>query len=147
MTLVTTFVFTAAVLLIIGLTALTFARRSPRRPPATNGEASVTGACGETMTLRFSVRNGRIADTSFKTKGCAYSFSCLQSAADAARDRTPRQALTMDVDFIARKVGPIPQDHQHCATLAVETLHAAVASYLQKHPAVDMPDGDESGLT
>jgi len=53
----------------------------------------------------------------------------------------------MDVDFIARKVGPIPQDHQHCATLAVETLHAAVASYLQKHPAVDMPDGDESGLT
>jgi len=146
MTLLTTFAFTAAVLLIIGLTALTLTQRPLRRHRLTNGEASVTGSCGETMTLRFSVRNGRIADTSFKTRGCAYSFSCLQSAAEAARDRTPRQALNMDVDFIARKVGPIPHDHRHCATLAIQTLHAAVNGYLQKHPAADLPD-KESGLT
>ena len=147
MTLAVTFAFTAAALLIIGLTALVLSRRPICRHATSHGEASVTGACGETMTLRFSVKNGRIADTSFKTKGCAYSFSCLQSAAEAARDRTPHQALTMDVDFIARKVGPIPQDHQHCATLAVETLHAAVTGYLQKHPDTDTPGSDESGLT
>lgn len=146
MTLAATFAFTTAVLLMIGLTALILTRRPFRRHTTPHGEASVTGACGETMTLRFSVKNGRIADTSFKTKGCAYSFSCLQSAAEAARDRTPHQALTMDVDFIARKVGPIPQDHQHCATLAVETLHAAVAGYLRKHPNTNNPI-DESGLT
>lgn len=146
MTLLTTFALTAAVLLMIVLTALTLTRRPLRRLRTTNGEASVTGSCGETMTLRFSVRNGRIADTSFKTKGCAYSFSCLQSAAEAARDRTPLQALNMDVDFIARKVGPIPHDHRHCATLAVQTLHTAVNGYLQKHPATDLPD-KESGLT
>ena len=146
MTLAATFAFTTAVLLMIGLTALILTRGPFRRHTTTHGEASVTGACGETMSLRFSVRNGLIADTSFKSKGCAYSFSCLQSAAEAARDRTPRQALTMDVDFIARKVGPLPHDHQHCATLAVDTLHAAVTSYLQKHPNANNPV-DESGLT
>jgi len=146
MPLLTTFAVTVLVLLIIGLTALTLTRRPLRRHRTANGEACVTGSCGETMTLRFSVRNGRIADTSFKTKGCAYSFSCLQSTAEAARDLTPRQALHMDADLIARKVGPLPPDHQHCAILAVQTLHAAVHGYLQKHPAGDLPD-PESGLT
>jgi len=135
MTLLTTFAFTAAALLVIGLTALALTRRPLRRHRTANGAACVTGSCGETMTLRFSVRNGRIADTSFKTKGCAYSFSCLQSAADAARGRPLLQVLDIDADFIARKVGYIPHDHRHCATLAAQTLHAAINRHMQRQSA------------
>ena len=127
--------------------ALALSGRPFRRRHAAIGAASVTGSCGETMSLQFSIRHGRIADTSFKSKGCAYSFSCLQTAAEAARNLTPRQALDVDTDFIAPKIGPLPHDHRHCASLAVQTLQAAVRGYLQQHPDGDVLEGNESDLT
>lgn len=122
-------------LLIIGLAALILVRQPYRPHSPSDSEVVITGACGDTMSLRFSVKRGRIAGTSFKSKGCAYSFSCLQAAADAARGLTPLQVLDIDADFIARKVGHLPLDHQHCAKLAVTTLHAAVDRYMQRQPS------------
>jgi nitrogen fixation NifU-like protein len=148
MTLLATFAFTAAVLLIIGLAALIMARQPHRRHPLSDSEVFITGACGDTMTLRFSVERGRIARTSFRAKGCAYSFSCLQAAAAAARGRTLLQVLDIDADDIARKVGHLPQDHQHCAKLAVTTLHAAVDRYMQRRlNSENFPATKESSLT
>lgn len=147
MTLLTTFVFSASVLLVIGLTALMLVRCPRRRRFVAEEAATVTGACGDTMMLQFSVKKGRIVDTAFKTKGCAYSFSCLQAAADAARNRTPLQVLDIDAAFIARKVGYIPQDHKHCATLAIETLHTVVDRYMRRQATSDAADGQKSGLT
>ena len=147
MTLLTTFVFSAAVLLVVGLTALILARCPHRRRFATEEAATVTGACGDTMMLQFTVKKGRIVDTAFKTKGCAYSFSCLQAAADAARNRTPLQVLDIDAAFIARKVGYIPQDHKHCATLAVQTLHTVVDRYMQRQATSGAADDKKLGLT
>lgn len=137
MTLLTTFAFTTAVLMMIGLAALTLIRRPGRHRFRADEVATVTGACGDTMTLQFSVRKDRIVDTAFKTKGCAYSFSCLQAATDAIRGRTLLQVLDIDANFIARKVGHIPQDHRHCATLAAQTLHTALDRYMQRQSASD----------
>jgi len=117
---------------IIGIAALIMVRQPHRGHAPSDSEVVITGACGDTMSLRFSVVRGRIAGTSLKSKGCAYSFICLQAAADAARGRTPLQILDIDADFIARKVGHLPQDHQHCAKLALTTLHAAVDRYMQQ---------------
>lgn len=147
MTLLTTFFFSAAVLLVIGLTALTLTRHPSRRRFAADHAATVTGACGDTMMLQFSVKKGRIVDTAFKTKGCAYSFSCLQAAADAARNRTPLQVLDIDAAFITRKVGYIPQDHRHCVTLAVQTLHTVVDRYIQRQATYGAADDQKTGLT
>ena len=71
MTLLTTFVFSASVLLVIGLTALMLVRCPRRRRFVAEEAATVTGACGDTMMLQFSVKKGRIVDTAFKSKGCA----------------------------------------------------------------------------
>ena len=148
MPLLTTFALTILVLLIIGLAALILVRQPHRHHAPSDSEVVITGACGDTMSLRFSVARGRVAETSFKSKGCAYSFSCLQAAADAARGRTPMQVLDIDADFIARKVGHLPQDHQHCAKLAVTTLHAAVDRYMQRRvKSESFSDPKESGLT
>ena len=147
MTLLTTFVFSAAVLLVIGLVALILSRCPRQQRFAREEAATVTGACGDTMMLQFSVTKGRIVDTAFKTKGCAYSFSCLQAAADAARNRTPLQVLDIDAAFIQRKVGHIPQDHKHCATLAVQTLHTVVDRYMRRQATSDAADDQKSGLT
>ncbi len=129
-TLFATFALVCAILLAIGLAVMIATRRPRRYHRAADAEACVTGTCGDTMIFRFSVHDGRLADISFKTKGCAYSFSCLQAAADATRGRTLRQVRAIDEDFIARKVGHIPEDHQHCASLAVQTIQRAVDNYL-----------------
>jgi hypothetical protein len=56
--------------------------------------------------------------------------------------------LDIDADFIARKVGHLPQDHQHCAKLAVTTLHAAVDRYMQgRVKSESFSDPQESSLT
>lgn len=148
MPLLTTFAVTVLLLLMIGLAALILVRKPHRRHSPSDSEVVITGTCGDTMSLRFSIARGRIARTSFKSKGCAYSFSCLQAAADAARGRTPLQVLDIDADFIGRKVGHLPQDHQHCAKLAVTTLHAAVDRYMQgRVKSESFSDPQESGLT
>jgi NifU-like protein involved in Fe-S cluster formation len=122
----------AGVLLAIGLGAAVLSRRPFRHRRPADGEARITGSCGDTMALQFSVANGRLTDTAIKVQGCAFSFSCLRAAADAARNRTPEEVLAIDTGFLARKVGPIPDDHQHCLTLAVRTLHTAVDHYMQR---------------
>jgi len=147
MTLLVTFALTAALALAIGLAAVALARRSPPSHRPADGEASVTGTCGDTMTLQLKVHDGRIKRTTFKTKGCAYSFSCLQAAADAAGGRTLLEVLDIDSDFIVRKVGHIPQDHRHCATLAVQTLHTAVDCYMQRKLSSPAETGDTARLT
>ena len=64
MTLLTTFVFSASVLLVIGLTALMLVRCPRRRRFVAEEAATVTGACGDTMMLQFSVKKG-MAETPF----------------------------------------------------------------------------------
>ena len=142
-----TMAMTAVLLLAIGLGALAFNRRPFRHRRPADGEACITGSCGDTMTLRFSVANGRLVDTTIKSKGCAYSFSCLQAAADAARNRTLEEVLDIDTAFLARKVGHIPDDHQHCLALAVRTLHAAVDQHMQHQRAKELAGGSDSSLT
>jgi nitrogen fixation NifU-like protein len=148
MTLLATFALTLVVALAIAMVALALARHPQQlgRRPA-DGEASVTGACGDTMTLRFSVHDGCIADTSFRTEGCAYSFSCLQAAADAAGGRTPLQVLDIDAELIARRVGHLPRDHRHCAILAARTLQAAVDRYMQGQLSAAKTTAETAHLT
>ncbi len=147
MTLLATFALTVALALAIGLAAVALARRTRPCHRRADGEAAITGTCGDTMTLRLTVHDGRIDGTTFKTKGCAYSFSCLQAAADAAEGRTPLQVLDIDADFITRKVGHIPRDHRHCATLAAQALHSAVDCYMQRQLSCPAGSGEPAGLT
>lgn len=142
-----TFALTAALSLAIVLAAAALARRARPCHRRADGEAAVTGSCGDTMILRFTVHHGRIDGTTFQTKGCAYSFSCLQAAADAADGRTPLQVLDIDADFITRKVGHIPRDHRHCATLAAQTLHSAVDCYMQRQLSSHAESDEIAGLT
>jgi len=145
--LLTTLVLTAVILLVVGLSAWVVSRRPMRYHRPADGEAVITGTCGDTMAIRIYVQNGRLADLTVKSKGCAYSFSCLQAAADTARGLTPLQALDIDADRVARRVGHIPEDHRHCATLAVHALHAAIDHYMRHRPAEAFQEHQNADLT
>ncbi len=96
-----------------------------------DGEARVVGTCGDVMEIRLKFKGGRMVEGSPWTNGCAHSFNCVWVAVDLANGKTPEEILDIDSATIRNAVGGLPRDHWHCASLAVDTLHAAVDHYMQ----------------
>ena len=95
-----------------------------------DGKARITGTCGDVMEIRLCFKNQRVVDTSQWTNGCVHSYNCVLAAADLAREKTPEEIFDIDVRAVRDAVGGLPEDHLHCAGLAVETLYAAVDDYM-----------------
>jgi len=96
-----------------------------------DAEARITGRCGDTMEISLSFDpTGRVKDASHWTNGCAYSLTCISAAAEHAIGKTPEEILDIRADFIQHSVGGLSKDHMHCATLAEETLHAAIDKFM-----------------
>jgi nitrogen fixation NifU-like protein len=124
------FVGFIVITLIIGLWVWSHYQLNPYidHPDA---EARITGRCGDTMEIRLSFDHaGRVKDTSHWTNGCSYSLTCVSAAAEHAVGKTPEEILEIRADYIQRSVGGLSKDHMHCATLAEETLHAAIDHYM-----------------
>ncbi|RLB09469.1 MAG: iron-sulfur cluster assembly scaffold protein [Deltaproteobacteria bacterium] len=118
----------AAIVIIWGVMHYIF---SPRLEEP-DGEARITGRCGDTMELHLKFKDGKIADTTCWTDGCVYSFNSLCAAAELAKGKTPDEALKIDAEIIKEYIGGLPSDHLHCAQLAEETLQAALNDYMVK---------------
>ncbi|MFZ7111665.1 MAG: iron-sulfur cluster assembly scaffold protein [Desulfatiglandales bacterium] len=97
-----------------------------------DGNACITGTCGDTMEIRLRFQDDKVVETSHWTDGCAYSLNCVYAAARLARGMTPDQILEIDSDTIKESIGGLPSDHTHCARLAYETLQAALDDYMRK---------------
>ncbi len=125
---------TACVLLFsgsVGLWILVHLLRQPRLKTA-DGRARITGTCGDTMEIRLKFKAGRVTDTAHDTDGCSYSLTCILAAVRLSGDKSPEEILDIDADAVARYAGGLPEDHRHCAVLAVKTLHSAVDDYMQR---------------
>jgi NifU-like protein involved in Fe-S cluster formation len=96
-----------------------------------DGEARVVGTCGDIMEIRVKFKEDRMVEGSPWTNGCAHSFNCVWAAVDLAKGKSPEEILDIDSAMIMEAVGGLPRDHWHCATLAADTLHAAIDNYMQ----------------
>ena len=97
-----------------------------------DGEARITGKCGDTMELHLKFKDGKVVDTTCWTDGCMYSFNSLHAAAELAKGKSPEELLEIDAETIKEYIGGLPSDHMHCAQLAEETLQAALNDYMVK---------------
>jgi NifU-like protein involved in Fe-S cluster formation len=126
---------------LLGLVGLWVAIYYFSRPHLENpdGKAVVTGTCGDTMEIGLEFRGNRVVKSTDWTNGCAYSLTCVHAAAALAKGKTPDELLDIDAERIQASIGGLPKDHMHCATLAAETLDAALHDYMLKqsgkHPA------------
>jgi len=92
-----------------------------------DAEARVTGKCGDTMEIRMAFdHSGHVNDSSYWTNGCSFSLTCVAAASDMAVGKTPEEILDIRANDIEQSVGGLSKDHNHCATLAEETLHSAI---------------------
>jgi nitrogen fixation NifU-like protein len=97
-----------------------------------NGHARITGPCGDTMEFWVNVLDGRIDKVSFITDGCGPSLAAGSMTTCLAKGKTAKEAKTITQKDVLDALEGLPEDHQHCALLAANTLAAACNDYLVK---------------
>lgn len=96
-----------------------------------DGYARLTGPCGDTMEIFIRVDSGRITNASFLTDGCGTSIASGSMAVDMAIGKTLPEAMLISQQAILEKLGGLPEETEHCALLASNTLRSAIDDYLR----------------
>jgi nitrogen fixation NifU-like protein len=104
----------------------------------------ITGVCGDTIEMFLTVRDQRIHDIKFTTDGCGATVVCASYVTRTAQEKSIEEALRIEADDVDRYFEGLPEEHKHCAKLAVITLRAL----LEKHRDKSNPDnpGDVSAV-
>ncbi len=100
--------------------------------PDADATATLRGNCGDQMRLFLKFNGERVSQASFQTDGCGPSVVSASHAAELALGRTVEELLAVSPGDILAAAGGLPEDHEHCAFLAAEVLHAAVRDYLSR---------------
>lgn len=98
--------------------------------PNATASARITGSCGESMEIYLIIEDDTVTEASFYTDGCGASVACGSAAAELATDKTLDEVALVGEEVIIETLGRLPEDHQHCALLAAETLQMAIHNYL-----------------
>ncbi len=97
-----------------------------------DGSSRLTGKCGDSMQIDLQVRDGMIEKIGVVPEGCVFTRACASVVSELAQQKTLEQALEIEPEDIKNVFGSLPEDHMHCARLAVNTLGEAIAEVLRK---------------
>ena len=95
-----------------------------------DGFAKVTGSCGDTMEIWLRVNNGTITGATFVTDGCGTSIASGSMVTELAKRRTIPEAQRISQQDVLNALDGLPEESEHCALLAANTLKAAIRDYL-----------------
>ena len=101
------------------------------------------GECGDSVEVFLKVDEGAISEIRVFPDGCLYTMVCASAVSDMARGRGLDQALEIGPEDLEAELGGLPEDHKHCARLAVNTLGEALADYWKKHSSPRTDDSPE----
>lgn len=104
--------------------------------PDADGASQITGPCGDTMQMWLKIKDGTITDAAFSTDGCGTTRACGSIATEMIKRKDISQAIAVTQEQILKSLGGLPENDQHCALLAANTLKAAIQDYytLKKEP-------------
>ncbi len=111
------------------------------------GYGRLTGVCGDTMEIFLNIEEETVKEASFQTDGCGSSMVCGSFAAEMSLGKTPDEITEISGEAILEVLGGLPQEDQHCAFLAAETLQEALHDYMVKERRHEKgkPDPSERG--
>ena len=96
-----------------------------------DGVSQITGPCGDTMQIWLKVKNGKIIKAAFATDGCGTTRACGSIVTEIVQNKEIAQALGITRGSILERLGGLPENDQHCALLAANTLNSAIKNYLE----------------
>ena len=95
-----------------------------------DGYAKITGPCGDTMEMWLKVKDDIIRAAGFMTDGCSTTIASGSVVTEMAKGRTAGEAQRISQRDILDALGGLPEDNEHCALLASNTLKEAIRDYL-----------------
>lgn len=95
-----------------------------------DGFAQITGPCGDTMEIWLRIRDEIIQDITFLTDGCTTTIAAGSMVTELVKNMKINEALGINQTNILKALGGLPEDSQHCALLASNTLHEAIRDFL-----------------
>lgn len=95
-----------------------------------DGFARVTGPCGDTMEIWLKVKDGTIAQAAFYTDGCGTSIASGSMVTGLARGKNISEAQRISEQDVLTALGGLPDESEHCALLASNTLKEAIKDYI-----------------
>jgi nitrogen fixation NifU-like protein len=95
-----------------------------------DGFSKVTGSCGDIMSIWLKVNNDTIVDASFMTDGCGTSIASGSMVTEMAKGKSVSEAQKTTQQDILDALGGLPEESEHCALLAANTLKEAIKDYV-----------------
>ena len=89
----------------------------------------ITCPCGDTIEMWLVIEDGKLSDIRFLTDGCGATITCASYVTGAAKGKTIEEALRIRPEDVDDYFEGLPDEHKHCAKLAVMTLTAAIEKY------------------
>jgi nitrogen fixation NifU-like protein len=97
-----------------------------------DGFASVTGPCGDTMQIWLKINGGNITDAAFITDGCGNAIASCGMATEMCKGKMISEAQKIEQQDILAALDGLPEEGEHCALLAANTLKATIENYLSR---------------
>ncbi|HEY9074522.1 MAG TPA: iron-sulfur cluster assembly scaffold protein [Desulfobaccales bacterium] len=97
-----------------------------------SGQGAAVGKCGDSIEVSLRIDLGAIAEIKVLPHGCLYTLVCASAMSELAKGLDLDHALELEPHDVADALGGLPEDHLHCARLAVNTLGEAIADYYSK---------------
>ncbi len=94
--------------------------------------AIVTGPCGDTMELYLKVKEDTISKASFMTDGCGATIACGSMITKVLNNLSVDKARKIEDVHLLKKLGGLPEENMHCATLTITTLKKALDNFEKK---------------
>ena len=98
-----------------------------------DGQGLFTGSCGDRMQIDLKIIAGRILDAKFLADGCGVTYACGTMITKMAFAKKLDEANLITADDLIAALDGLPDDHLHCAELAVMTLREAVIDAVEGH--------------
>lgn len=89
-------------------------------------------SCGDTMGIWLKMEGNSITDANFWTDGCGVSIATGSIVSDMVKGKSVFEAQTISKEDVLDALGGLPEENEHCALLAAETLGAAIKSFLER---------------
>jgi nitrogen fixation NifU-like protein len=99
---------------------------------APDGYGSVLGPCGDTMDIYLRLDGQRIVKAAFMTDGCGATIACGSMLTQMVEGLSVEEASAVTPEKLTEALAGLPEEHAHCALLAVNTLRTALASCSQE---------------
>ncbi len=86
----------------------------------------VKGPCNDTMRMDLRIKDNVVQDACFWTDGCGASLACGNMLTSMIKGKNIEELDGISSEQLLEVLDGLPKEHQHCARLAVDTLHEVI---------------------